>query len=432
MQDAMQRAGTDIGVSPAVDIALHPQVLKSRAWQTRGRWLVAAASLLAALLWLRHWLTPSVSRDQIRTAKVERGPVSTEVKAAGTVVPVSERVLISPVTSTIAEVYLPLGSKVRRGDPILRLDSTQIEQQIARITDQLRLKDLELEGLGQQQRRALQELRSREALARLDLQNQQVILERYEKLVQSNVVSRFDYDTARLNAHKTQLQLEQLARQVVDSLQSDSNALKQQSVQRQLLAQQLTEAQTLRHDTTLRASSDGIITVLLVDIGGNVAAGAELARISDLSSYRVDATLSDFYLHQISAGMLVTINLGADKVAGRVDQILPAVDNGTIRLRIALDDPGNALLKPNLRTEASIVTASRDSGLRVTNGVVFNGTGPQDVFVVRDGKAVKRRIVAGLTNASHVEIVSGLVAGDEIVISDMTAWKHLDSMAIDN
>lgn len=415
-----------------MDIALDPKVLSNRAWLARGRWFAVAATLFAALLLLHQWLAPSVSRDEIRTAIVERGPVSTEVQAAGTVVPMNERVLISPVTSTIAEVYLPLGSKVRRGDPILRLDSTQTDQQITRLADELRLKNLELEGLAQQQKRALQDLRSREALAKLDLQNQQVILERYEKLVQSSVVSRLDYEAAGLTARKTRLQLEQLAQQIVDSIQSDANALKQQAVQRQLIAQKLTELQALRHDTTLRASSDGIITVLLDDIGGNVVTGAELARISDLSSYRVDATLSDFYLHQIAAGMPVTINLGGDKVVGRVDQVLPAVDNGTIRLRIALDDPGNALLKPNLRVEAGVVTESRESGLRVTNGVVFNGTGLQDVFVVQDGEAVKRQVAVGLANASHVEIVSGLTAGDEIIISDMTAWKHLERMAIDN
>lgn len=415
-----------------MDIALDPKVLSNRAWLARGRWLGLAVALVAALLLLRQWLEPSVSRDDIRTAIVERGPVSTEVKATGTVVPMHERVLISPVASTIAEVYLPLGSKVRRGDAILRLDSAQLEQQAARLADELRLKDLELEGLAQQQRRALQELRSREALAKLDLQNQQVILERYEKLVQSNVVSRFDYDTARLTASKTRLQLEQLAQQVVDSIQSDGNALKQQAVQRQLIAQRLTELQALRHDTTLRASSDGIITVLLDDIGGNVVAGAELARISDLSSYRVDATLSDFYLHQIAAGMRVTVGLGGVKATGRVDQVLPAVDNGTIRLRIALDDPGNALLKPNLRVEAGIITESRDSGLRVTNGIVFNGTGRQEVFVVQDGRAVKRQVAVGLTNASHVEVTSGLAAGEEIIISDMAAWKHLETLRIDD
>jgi HlyD family secretion protein len=415
-----------------MDIAIDPKVLRTRALQARGRYVLGAVGLAVLLVLFRQWLAPSVARADIRTAIVERGPVSTEVQASGTVVPVNERVLISPVTSSIAEVFLPLGSTVKAGDAILRVDSTQIELQVARLGDQLRLKDLEIEGLRQQQQRALQELHNREALARVDLENQQVIVERFETLIQSNVVSRFDYDTARLNAQKTKLQLQQLAQQVADTIAADNNALEQRAVERQLLAQQLAEQQTLLHDTTLRASSDGIITVLNSDIGQNVAAGAELARISDLSSYRVDATLSDFYLHQISAGMPVTIDLGSGRVAGRLDQILPAVDNGTIRLRITLEDPGSTQLKPNLRVEAGIITESREEGLRVSNGIVFNGAGLQNVFVINGGTAAKRQVEIGLSNTNHVEIVSGLAEGDEIIISDMSAYQHLDQLGIDN
>ncbi len=414
-----------------MDIAIDPKVLRTRVMQARGRWLLAAAAVVVLLVLFREWLAPSVARADIRTAIVERGPVSTEVQAAGTIVPVNERVLISPVTSSIAEVFLPLGGTVKTGDAILRVDSTQIDLQVTRLTDQLRLKDLEIEGIKQQQHRALQDLHNREALAQVDLENQKVIVERYETLIQSNVVSRFDYDTARLNAQKTQLQLDQLAQQVADTIAADNNALEQRAVERELLAQQLAEQKTLLHDTTLRASSDGIITVLMSDIGQNVTAGAELARISDLSSYRVDATLSDFYLHQIRVGMPVMLDLGNNDLSGHLEQILPAVDNGTIRLRITLDDPGSAQLKPNLRVEAGIITESRDEGLRVTNGIVFNGAGLQSVFVITDGAAVKRQVEVGLSNTNHVEVVNGLAEGDEIIISDMTAYKHLGEREID-
>jgi HlyD family secretion protein len=413
-----------------VDIALDQKILTSRTWQARGRWGVLVATTLTALLLFRHWLAPSMSREEIRTAIVDRGPVSTEVRATGTVVPVHERVLISPVTSTIIQVYLPVGSVVKQGDAILKLDSAQTELQVTRLVDELRLKDLEIEGLRQQQRRSLQELRGQEALARLDLENHNVIFDRYERLVQSNTVSRFDHETARLNARKTKLALEQLTQKVTETVQSDSNALSQRAVQRQLIAQQLAEQQKLLRDTTIRADGNGILTVLHSEVGRNVVAGSELARISDLSSFRVDATLSDFYLHQISTGLPVKINIGTGDITGRIEQILPAVDNGTLRLRIALDEPANAQLKPNQRIEAAIVTESRSSGLRVANGIVFNGSGLQDVFVVQGEELVRRQVEVGLTNASHVEIVSGLSEGDVVVISDMADKQHLDRLSL--
>lgn len=415
-----------------MDIAIDQAVLRKRQLLAYGRGAAAAVAFLLLLLVLRDWLAPSVDRAGIRTAVVERGEVSTEVAAAGTVVPLDERVLISPVNSSISAVYLPLGSQVRQGDAILKVDSTQIELVVARLRDELRLKDLEIEALAQQQARELRTLRNQQELARIDLQNQQVILERFTKLQATNVVSEFDYDTAALNVRKTELQLTQLARQIDDTAAANHTAMQQREVERHLLEQQLAEQERLLHDTTLRASTDGIVTVLQSEIGQNVTAGSELARVSNLSSYRVDATLSDFYLHQIGVDMPVNIDLGTNTLTGKLSRILPAIDNGTIRLQIELDEPGNPQLKSNLRVEAGIVTQSRAEGLRVSNGIVFNGAGQQQVFVVEDGEAAKRPVTVGLTNSSYVEIVSGLAEGEEIIVSDMTEYMHLDSIGIDN
>jgi HlyD family secretion protein len=415
-----------------VDIAIDPKILRSRQLQAWGRPALAVVVLAVLLVLLRQWLTPSVSREEIRTAVVEQGAISTEVAASGTVVPKTERVVISPVTSSIHEVYLPLGSRVTKGDAILKLDSAQIERELARLRDELRLKDLEIEGLRQQQQQVVRDLRNRQALAAIDFENQNVTLQRFDTLRQSNIVSQFDYETAVLNAKKTELQLQQLEQQVGDTLASDSNALAQREIEKQLLTQQLAEQQRVLHETTIHASGDGIITVLSSELGQNIVVGSELVRISDVSGYRVDATLSDFYLHQIAVGMPVNVDLGTGTLTGRLAQILPAIDNGTIGVQIELDDPANTQLKPNLRVEAGIVTEQRSSGLRVTNGVVFNGPGRQALFVVQDGEAVKRDVEVGLINSKHVEIRSGLTAGEEIVISDMSDYQHLAQISLND
>jgi HlyD family secretion protein len=259
-----------------------------------------------------------------------------------------------------------------------------------------------------------------------------VTLQRFETLRESNIVSEFDYDTAVLNKKKSEIQLQQLAQQINDTLASDNNLLEQREIEKQLLAQQLAEQERLLHDTTLYASADGVITVLSSDLGQNVTAGSELARISDVSGYRVDATLSDFYLHQLRVGMAVNVDLGTGALAGRLAQILPAVENGTIGVQIELEDPANAQLKPNLRVEAGIVTEERSSGVRVTNGIVFKGPGLQAIFVMQEGEAVKRDVDVGLINSKHVEIRSGLAAGDEIIISDTAEFQHLDRISLND
>jgi HlyD family secretion protein len=414
-----------------VDVVISPGILKRRQLFAWGKGVVGITITITLLLLLRQLISPAIARSEIRTAVVERGPISTEVQASGVVVPKTERVLISPVTSSIYEVYLPLGSSVKKGDPLLKVDSTQIELEINRLNDELLLKDLELKGLIQEQQKQLRELQNREALASIDLQSLKIILERNQTLYESNLVSKLDYEAASLNARKTELQLQQLAQQMTDTLASASNEIEQRKIEKQILLQQLEEQKKLLADTTVRASTDGIITVLMNQLGQNVMAGSELARISDLSSFRIDAALSDYYLHQVSVGMPVNVDLGNGSITGSLHQILPSVANGIISLQIELDNPRNEQLKPNQRVEANILTQRRESGLRVSNGVVFNGPGLQEIFVLQDSQAVKRKVEVGLQNSDFVEIVSGLEEGEEIIISDMADYQHLAQVAVD-
>lgn len=413
-----------------MDIALDPKVLKRRLLLNWGRWLLVALAAIALIVAFRMWLTPSVQRNAIRTAVVERGPIGTEVQAAGIVVPVKEWLLISPVSSSIREVYLPLGSNVQKGEPILKLDSTQIELDIRRIKDQLRLKELEIAGLIQLQNQQLSALRNQDELARLEMENQNLTLERYETLRRSNIASQNDYELAALNARKSSVLVRQLAQQINDTIESNRNLLEQRDIESQLLLQQLSEQEQLLSSTTLRASNTGMITVLSSQLGQNVDVGAELVRISDLSSFRVDATLSDFYLYQVRTGMPVNIDTGTGTISGTLSQILPAVENGTIRLQIELTHSGHVQLRPNMRVDTRILTQQRDSGTRVSNGIVFGSAGIQQVFVIQGDTASRRQVEVGLQNSNFVEIVNGLVEGEEIIISDMSDYDHLEQVSV--
>lgn len=415
-----------------MDIAIDPRVLQKRQLLSGGRYVLALFAVVAAVMSLWSLVAPSVSRSEIRTAIVERGAVSTEVVAVGTVVPQREHVLSSPLTSSIREVLLPLGTSVKQGDAILQLDSAQVDSEILRLTDELQLKELEAERIEQQQHQTLRDLRNQQQLASIDYENQKVVLERFSMLFERNIVSKLDYDANKLALQKAELMLRQVEQRISDTLAADQNQLQQNEVSLRLLKQRLQDQQQLKDHLTIRAQSDGIITVLADEVGRNVNAGMELARVSNLSSFRVDATVSDFYLSQIAAGMPVNVDLGEATLSGKLDRILPAVENGTVLLQIAFDHPDNAGLKQNLRVEARIVTASRSEGLRVSNGVAFKGAGLQEVFVINGDEAIKRQVSVGLSNSKYVEITSGPREGDEIIISDMADYQQLEQVDIDN
>ena len=99
---------------------------------------------------------------------------------------------------------------------------------------------------------------------------------------------------------------------------------------------------------------------------------------------------------------------------------------------VTLDQPNHPLLRNRLRVDASIITEQKADTLVAENGPAFNGRGRQDVFVVSDGVARKRQLDIGLGDGKAVEILSGAKAGDRLIVSDVSRYKHLDSIRVSN
>jgi HlyD family secretion protein len=87
-------------------------------------------------------------------------------------------------------------------------------------------------------------------------------------------------------------------------------------------------------------------------------------------------------------------------------------------------------LRPNLQVDIEVVTEHTSRSLRVKNGVVFNGGKVQEVFVLRDGVATRQQVKVGMSNTKFVQLLQGVDAGDEIIISDMREYDHLKQIQV--
>jgi HlyD family secretion protein len=180
----------------------------------------------------------------------------------------------------------------------------------------------------------------------------------------------------------------------------------------------------------VRAPFDGILSWVLADEGASVAAGQLVAKVSKLHSYRVEATVSDFYARYLSPGQRVRVGYSGQVLDGRVQTVLPEIVDGTVKLRVDLDQPGHPILRNKLRVDVNIVTDSKPDALVVDAGPAFNGRGPQDAFVVDGGIARKTSVAIGLGDGRTVEVLSGARAGDRLIVSDTSQFKHLDHIRI--
>ncbi|MBP1205325.1 HlyD family secretion protein [Duganella sp. 1411] len=413
-----------------MDQALSPNIIARRHRNT----VLAIAALLATLCvgaWgINRAVSPSVAADSASIAEVRVGNIANTINASGIVIPIHEALVASPIQTRVAKVQAKLGQQVQAGELLLELDNRTVLLAIDGLREQLAQQENRILALTLEMDQKRKELVSAIELLELDLQATRVKLGRYQTLRKAGGVSAEDLLTAELNVKRNEIQLRQRHEQIEDGKRVTSSNIEGARLQKSILQKQLQEQQQLLAQTQVRAPFAGMLTFLLADEGASLATGQLVAKVSELNNYKVEASLSDFHARALSAGQPVLVEQGNVKLNGEVHTILPEIQNGTVKLLVTLAEPHHAILRNKLRVEVNIVTEQKNNTLLVDSGPAFNGRGPQEIFVVRDGMARKTTLNIGASDGKSVEILGGARAGDRLIISDTSNYKDRDSIRV--
>ena len=403
-----------------------------RRQDRRRRLLQVAIPLVLVTLvivWLPGWLRPSVSRARIRTAPVTVGPVEAVIMASGTVAPEVERVLSSPLDARVLRLLQRPGAHLKRGDPVLELDVSESVLALERVVKDLRIKDNQQAQTRLTLEKSLVDLDGRLELKTLDLQSAEARLEGEAQLFKEGLFSREALRRTELAVKQTHIELAQLRGERKNVERTTSVQLEGLSLERGSLDKDAIQARRLLDLSTTKSDRDGVLTWVMSQEGALVRRGDVIARIADLSSFRVDATVSDLHAGRVRTGMPAVVRVNDLDLEGAVTEVFPTVENGALRFTVALATPSHASLRPSLRTEVLVITDRTKRARRVKRGP-FADNAARQAFVVRGDRAVRIDIVVGLSGVDTVELVSGASEGDELVISDMKDYAHLTEVRI--
>ena len=418
--------------SNPMDRPVDPSFLRRR----RFKRIAASAAGLAAAVWLFLWLPglirPSVDADRIRTAKVQQGPVEETITASGTIVPEFEQVLFSPIDTRLLRILEKPGAVLAKGQAIVELDLNGARLEVERREEELALKRNRRTQLELDERKRLSDLDTQWRLKKLDLQRLETRSAQYVELQEIGAVSQEDFSQVRLQAERAGIELHQIEEDRRNLLASTRAQVEALEVEMGTLEREGEEARRRLERARVLADRDGVLTAISPVVGAPIRQGEEIARLADLSSFRADVTVSDLHARRLGPGLPVRLRVDEESfVSGRIARILPTVDNNIINLEVELEDSAHALLRPNQRVDAYIVTARKDRALRLKRGpFIRGGAGLHEVFVIRGGAAVKTEIRTGIASFEHYEVVEGLLEGDEVIISSMKDYLHLDEVQI--
>ncbi len=407
-----------------MDRAIDPVFASAQKRRRRALTAAVVGVVVLAFTYGPSLLRPSVPRARVRIETVDRGPVEASISASGTVAPDLEEVISSPVDARVTRILKRAGDPIKAGEAILDLDLSEPTLAFAKVDRDVLLKRNE-------QRRTRLDLESRLAdldaateAKRLEVESLRARLAQQKDLAASGLVSRDGLREAELNEAKAALELKRLVASRAITEEMTKAQIDGMNLELRTLESQRGEARRVLELGSTRVDRSSVVTWAVTEAGALVRRGEPLARLSDLKSFRIEATVSAVHGRELRSGLQALVRLGTVDLRGEVSTVEPTVRDGVMRLWIRLTDPTNAVLRPSLKADVYIVTGRKADAVRVARGPFLTGEAAQDVFVVREGRALRTRVDLGLIGYDAVEISRGLEPGDEVIVSDMTNYLH--------
>ena len=416
-----------------MDIARPSNAKKKRIRQAiyAGVALLAVALVTVGLSRLKP-AAPTVERAVVWPDTVKRGPMVRQVRGLGTLTPEDIRWIPATTQGRVEKIILRPGTQVKSTDVILELTNPQLEQQLQDATLKLQAAEAGLANTKVQLNNDLLQQKAASANMEADYSKAKMQAQMNEALAKDQLVSELVLKQSQVDAEQLSVR-NQISKEQLSSKTESMRA--QLAVQQSLVDQarallQLTQQQ--RDELKVRAGLDGMLQLVPVEVGQQVAPGTNLARVANPSRLKAEIKIAETQAKDIQLGQKAEVDTRNGIVEGRVARIDPSVQNGTRTVDVTLvgDLPNGAV--PDLSVDGTIE-------LERLNDVLFMGRPAfgQDQSTVGlfkiggDGiEAERTQVKLGRSSVNTIEVLSGLKVGDQVILSDMSNYDQFDRIQL--
>lgn len=410
--------------------------IEKKSFLRRYAWYIAAAAALAALL---VWIvlgtsanTTTVDASDITISDVTRGKFDDYVRLNGQVLPI-QVVQISPEEGGIVrEKVVEEGTRVRKGDVILRLSNSNLDLQILNAEAELAEKQNLLRNTQVAMQQDRLNNRTEQATLDTDCDRKHRAYEQNARLYKERLISKEVYLQSREDYN--------LARRKQSLI---SQRLKQDSLYRHVqMAQMEDNLDNMRKNVLLvrdrnnklevRSAIDGELGLLDVELGQNIAAGQNIGQINDLSDFKVQAQIDEHYIDRVRPGLSASFSRDGKTYRLRVRKVYPEVRNGTFRTDFVFVGERPAQMRSGQTFYVELALGKSQQATLIPRGTFFQTTGGNWIFVLdKSGrKAYRRNISIARQNPQYYEVTDGLEPGERVITSGYEAFKDNEVLVI--
>jgi len=367
----------------------------------------------------------SVEQSNIRISEVKQGNFKVNVSGYGKLKAKYQRLLTSQSQAIVESIQLYPGAKVKKDTVIMILTDPQLEQAVINAKLELARQNAEFNQQVIAHKSEVLEREAQIALLNSDLENAQLKAQAEEKLIDKGIVSLLDFKRSQLNVRQLQ--------QRVTIEKTRKNHLKAMQVERIKISQDLITQyehnfnmiQTRFNRLKVTAGIDGILQTLPVEIGQSVTPGTQLALVGSDQKLKAQLLVQQNQADQIIIGMSGTIVTSGRSITAKVLRIDPVITDGRVMVELDLKGPLPANARPELTVEGKVHVKEIQNALYVEQPNNVYTDKKSDIYRLNpDSQSAELTTIKfGTLSENQIEVVSGAVLGDKLIVSDMSQWS---------
>lgn len=334
---------------------------------------VLAIILVVFLVYNKLIKTSSTGAAQTGPGKKQAAVVSATVVSpslieekiftTGTIMANEEVDLASEVSGKVIRISFNEGSKVKKGDLLVKINDSELQALLLKTTFSKKLAE-EKEF-------------------------------RQKKMLEKEAISKEEYDVALSELNKIDAEIQQIKAQI--------------------------------EKTEIRAPFDGVIGLRTISEGSYINPSTTVAMLQNINPLKIDFSVPEKYFSQIKAGNQITFSIqGINKTfTGKVYAVEPKIDPNTRTLKIrAISKNDNLELFPGSFAQVELVLRRIENALVVPTEALTSDIKGQKVYVINNGKAFERQVVIGIRQDRNIQIVNGIGVGDTVVTKGILNVKQ--------
>jgi HlyD family secretion protein len=368
--------------------------------------------------------------EKLSIAKVEYGDFEDVVLLNASVIPLTSVIVSSAEGGTVAEIYTENGASVVKGMPLLRISNsnamlsyTSSQTAATEQINQLRKSRLDLE---QNQRVLNQDL--------LDVENNLRTAARQFRL-DSNLFAKKVITLQEFNKSVQDYEYYQGKRKIVrQAIAQENQSRKMQLTQIDNSMAQMNESlEMIRkniENMTIKAPVSGKLSSYDPVIGKSYNVNEMIGKIDVLQGYKLQAGVDEYYINRVKEGQRATCEFNDKSYHLAVSKVIPEVTNGQFQVEMIFKEPAPEGIRRGLSLQTKLTLSDNSKTLLLAQGQFFQSTGGSWVFLVRNGRAIKKNVKIGRKNYLYYEILDGLNKGDEVITSSYDQFSQYDQIKI--